>query len=101
VPNVILFQNVNLWATTNNVHNFAPPDDRLELQNVSALAPPTDHQLRVAVAAVNRTSSEIDGRLSLHHGLEQRIVIAYIVRRVAQSVLVLLGISLIVFVALH
>jgi peptide/nickel transport system substrate-binding protein len=36
VPNVILFQNVNLWATTNNVHNFvAPPDDRLELQNVS------------------------------------------------------------------
>jgi len=35
VPNVVLFQNVNLWATTSNVHNFvAPPDDRLELQNV-------------------------------------------------------------------
>ena len=35
VPDVVLFQNVNLWATTTNVHNFvAPPDDRLELQNV-------------------------------------------------------------------
>jgi len=34
-PNVVLFQNVNLWATTSNVQNFiAPPDDRLELQNV-------------------------------------------------------------------
>jgi len=33
--------------------------------------------------------------------LEQRIVIPYIVRRVAQSIFVLLGISLIVFVALH
>jgi hypothetical protein len=27
---------VNLWATTSSVHNFvAPPDDRLELQNVT------------------------------------------------------------------
>ncbi len=34
VPEAVLFQNVNLWATTNNVHNFAaPPDDRMELQD--------------------------------------------------------------------
>ena len=33
-PNVVLYQNVNLWATTKNVHNFVPPpDDRMELQN--------------------------------------------------------------------
>src|SRR3989440_2764186 len=35
VPGVVLFQNVNLWAATTNVHNVvAPPDDRLELQNI-------------------------------------------------------------------
>lgn len=34
VPEAVLFQNVNLWATTSHVHNFvAPPDDRMELQN--------------------------------------------------------------------
>ncbi len=34
VPEAVLFQSVNLWATTANVHNFvAPPDDRMELQN--------------------------------------------------------------------
>ncbi len=34
VPEAVLFQTVNLWATTKNVHNFvAPPDDRMELQN--------------------------------------------------------------------
>lgn len=34
VPVAVLFQTVNLWATTSNVKNFvAPPDDRMELQN--------------------------------------------------------------------
>jgi len=36
VPEAVLFQNVSLWASTANVHNFAaPPDDRMELQNTS------------------------------------------------------------------
>ncbi|MDB5059646.1 MAG: extracellular solute-binding protein family 5 [Chloroflexi bacterium] len=36
VPNVVLFQSVNLWAASSSVHNFvAPPDDRLELHDVS------------------------------------------------------------------
>jgi peptide/nickel transport system substrate-binding protein len=36
VPTVSLFQSVNLWAASTNVHGFvAPPDDRLELLNVS------------------------------------------------------------------
>ena len=36
VPNVVLYQNVNLWATSKNVQGFVPPpDDRMELQNVS------------------------------------------------------------------
>ena len=35
LPNVVLFQNVNLWAASTNVHNFvAPPDDRMELHDV-------------------------------------------------------------------
>jgi peptide/nickel transport system substrate-binding protein len=34
VPEAVLFQSVNIWAATKNVHNFvAPPDDRMELQN--------------------------------------------------------------------
>jgi peptide/nickel transport system substrate-binding protein len=36
VPNAALYQTVNLWAETTNVHNFiAAPDDRLELHDVS------------------------------------------------------------------
>jgi peptide/nickel transport system substrate-binding protein len=35
-PTVPLFQTVNLWAASTHVHNFvAPPDDRMELQNVT------------------------------------------------------------------
>jgi peptide/nickel transport system substrate-binding protein len=35
-PNAGLYQIVNLWATSNNVHNFvAAPDDRLVLHDVS------------------------------------------------------------------
>lgn len=34
-PTVPLFQVVNVWAASTHVHNFvAPPDDRMELQNV-------------------------------------------------------------------